>query len=221
MAGLFDRAVAAFGLTVLSPLMALIALIIRLDSPGRVLYRQVRVGRGGVPFRILKFRTMVDGADRLAANVSTADDPRVTRSGRVLRSSYLDELPQLVNILRGDMSLVGPRPETPEFVAKYTDEERRVLSVKPGLVGPSTLAFMDEADQLAAADDPVGHYESVLLHERVRLDLEYLDKRSFATDLQLLSRQALAIVRPRKREESGDVATTTSDAMRTRFVRNS
>ena len=221
MADLFDRAVAAFGLALLSPLMALIALIIRLDSRGRVLFRQVRVGRGGVPFRILKFRTMVDGADRLAANVSTADDPRVTRSGRVLRSSYLDELPQLVNVLRGEMSLVGPRPETPEFVAKYTDEERRVLSVKPGLVGPSTLAFMDEADQLAAADDPVDHYESKLLHERVRLDLEYLDKRSFGSDLRLLIRQALAIVLPRKREEPGDVATTTSDAMPTRFVRNS
>ena len=195
MTGLVDRVVAALALVVLSPVLALIAVVVRLSSPGPVIYRQVRVGQGGAPFRILKFRTMVDGADRLAANVSPAGDPRITPAGRVLRSWYLDELPQLVNVVRGDMRLVGPRPETPEYVAMYTPEERRVLLVKPGLVGPSTLGFMDEAVQLAATGDPAGHYEAVLLHERVRLDLEYLDRRSAATDIQLLFRQVIAIVR--------------------------
>jgi lipopolysaccharide/colanic/teichoic acid biosynthesis glycosyltransferase len=207
MRGLPDRVLSALALVVLLPVLLVIAGLVRLSSPGGVIYRQVRVGQGGVPFRILKFRTMVDGADRLAANVSPTNDPRVTPVGRVLRSWYLDELPQLVNVLRGDMRLVGPRPETPEYVALYTPEERRVLEVKPGLVGASTVGFMDEAERLAAADDPAGHYEAVLLHERVRLDLEYLERRSAAYDIQLLLRQALAIITPRSRgsESAADV----------------
>jgi len=206
MPGLLDRVVAAGALVALSPALVGIAAAVRLGSPGPVIYRQVRVGQGGAPFRILKFRTMVDGADRVAANVSPTGDPRVTRTGRVLRSWYLDELPQLVNVVRGDMRLVGPRPETPEYVAGYTPEERRVLCVKPGIVGPSTLAFMDEADRLAAADDPAGYYEAVLVHERVRLELEYLDRRSAVADVRLLFRQALAILTLRWRRRSSGVA---------------
>ncbi len=210
MTGLLDRVVSAIALVVLLPALLLIAAVVRLSGPGPVIYRQVRIGHRGAPFRILKFRTMVDGADRLAANVSPTDDPRITRAGRVLRSWYLDELPQLVNVLRGDMRLVGPRPETPEFVALYSPDERRVLEVKPGLVGPSTLGFMDEAEQLAAADDPSGHYEAVLLHERVRLDLDYLDRRTALNDIQLLLRQALAILSPRSRgsESAADASKT-------------
>jgi lipopolysaccharide/colanic/teichoic acid biosynthesis glycosyltransferase len=155
----------------------------------------VRVGRHGRRFEVYKFRTMVDGADRLAANVSPDGDPRVTRVGRVLRAWYLDELPQLLNVLKGDMNLVGPRPETPEYVALYTPAERRVLEVKPGLAGPSTLGFMDEADRLAGVEDPAAHYASVLVHERVRLDLEYLERRSLGYDIGLLFRQVAAILR--------------------------
>jgi lipopolysaccharide/colanic/teichoic acid biosynthesis glycosyltransferase len=208
MAGLVDRVVAAIALAVLSPVLMVIAAVVRLTSPGGVIYRQVRVGRGGEPFRILKFRTMVNGADRLAANVSPAGDPRITSAGRVLRSWYLDELPQLVNVVRGDMRLVGPRPETPEYVALYTPDERRVLDVKPGLVGPSTVAFMDEAERLAGVEDPERHYEVVLLHERVRLDLDYLERRSAFYDIRLLLRQALLIITPRSRgSETADDAT--------------
>jgi lipopolysaccharide/colanic/teichoic acid biosynthesis glycosyltransferase len=199
MAGLVDRMVASVALVLLSPALLAIAAVVRFSSPGGVIYRQVRVGQGGAPFRILKFRTMVDGADRLAANISPADDPRITSVGRVLRSWYLDELPQLVNVARGDMRLVGPRPETPEYVALYTPDERRVLQLKPGIVGPSTVAFMDEAERLATADDPEGHYEAVLLHERVRLDLDYLERRSALYDIRLLLRQLLLIVSPRSR----------------------
>ena len=192
---LFDRAVALLALIVLSPVLAVIALLVLMTSSGPVIFRQVRVGQNGRHFEIYKFRTMVDGAHRASSNISPHGDPRVTRVGRWLRASYLDELPQLVNVLRGDMSLVGPRPETPEYVALYSPQEREVLRARPGLAGPSTLAFMDEGERLAGSDDPAGHYESVLLHERVKADLAYLDQRSLSYDIRLLVRQVAAIVR--------------------------
>lgn len=191
----FDRSVAAVALFVLSPLLLLIALLVKVTSPGPVIFRQVRVGRHGELFRICKFRTMTHTGSTGSAEVSPTGDPRVTRVGRVLRARYLDELPQLFNVLWGDMGLVGPRPETPEFVALYSADERRVLSVRPGLAGPSTLGFMDEADRLAGHEDPAAHYRDVLLHERVRLDLSYLEHRSFGYDLRLLFRQVAAIAR--------------------------
>jgi lipopolysaccharide/colanic/teichoic acid biosynthesis glycosyltransferase len=192
-----ERAVAALALVLLSPVLGVVAAAVRFSSRGPVVFRQVRVGRGGRPFEIYKFRTMVEGADRGAASVSPVGDPRVTRLGRLLRAWYLDELPQLVNVLKGDMGLVGPRPETPEFVALYDATERRVLEVRPGIVGPSTLAFMDEAARLAEAEDPEAFYRTTLVHERVRLDLSYLEGRSVPSDLRLLVRQAGAIlVRP-------------------------
>ena len=192
---IFDVFVAAVVIALLSPLLLAIALAIRLSSPGPVLYRQERIGLHGRSFRILKFRSMVKNADRMAANVSPASDPRITRVGAFLRESYLDELPQLFNVLKGDMSLVGPRPETPEFVALYSPEERQVLTVRPGIAGPSTLAFMDEAHLLDQVDDPEAHYVVAVMHERVRLDREYLSRRSFAYDIRLLWRQLLAIGR--------------------------
>jgi lipopolysaccharide/colanic/teichoic acid biosynthesis glycosyltransferase len=191
----FDVAVAGAALVLLAPVLAVLALAVRLGSPGPVLFRQVRVGQGGRPFELLKFRTMVVGADRLAANVSPDGDPRITRVGRLLRRWYLDELPQLVNVVRGDMSLVGPRPETPEFVALMTEDERRLLTVRGGLVGPSTLAFMDEAEQLAGVDDAERYYRETLLHRRAQADLAYLECKSLRFDLSLLARQALAILR--------------------------
>jgi lipopolysaccharide/colanic/teichoic acid biosynthesis glycosyltransferase len=197
----FDRCVAALALLVLSPLLLGLAVAVRLSSPGPVLFRQVRIGRGGEPFTILKFRTMLAGSHRPGA-VSPADDPRVTRLGRVMRDWYLDELPQLVNVLRGDMSLVGPRPETPEFVALLSRRERQVLRVRPGLAGPSTLAFMDEATLLAGVDDPARYYADVLLHARVAADLDYARRASLRTDVLLLVRQVAAIVRERLAPES-------------------
>ena len=191
----FDIAVSMTALVLLLPVLVVIALLVRLGSPGPVLYRQQRVSRGGRLFELLKFRTMVVGADRMAPNVSATGDPRVTRVGSFLRRWYLDELPQLLNVLRGDMSLVGPRPETPEFVALYTPEERRVLTVRPGLAGPSTLAFMDEADLLAASPDPLDFYVTSVLHDRVRADLTYLERRSVGYDIRLLAAQVLAIAR--------------------------
>lgn len=190
-----ERMVALVALLVLAPVLVVIAVVVRLTSPGPVVYKQVRVGQHGRLFEIYKFRTMVVGADRAAANLSPEGDPRVTGAGQVLRKWYLDELPQLVNVLKGDMGLVGPRPETPEYVALYSPREREVLAVRPGLAGPSTLAFMDEAEWLASSEDPTVHYETVLMHERVRLDLAYLDKRSLGYDIRLLCRQVIAIAR--------------------------
>lgn len=191
----FDRTIAAFAILLLSPVLLVIALLVRIDSPGPGLFRQVRIGRNGRSFRIYKFRTMIDGAHRIAQNISPEGDPRITRVGRLLRDWYLDELPQLFNVVKGDMSLVGPRPETPEYVSLYTAEERGVLTVRPGLVGPSTLGFMDEGERLANAPDPAGYYATVLVHERARTDLRYLTERSLLYDLRLLCRQVIAIVR--------------------------
>jgi lipopolysaccharide/colanic/teichoic acid biosynthesis glycosyltransferase len=193
----FDRAVALVALVVLTPVLLAVALAVRFSSPGPVLFRQERIGLGGRPFRILKFRTMVDGAERLAENVSPEGDPRVTRVGHWLREWYLDELPQLFNVVKGDMSLVGPRPETPEYVALYTPDERGVLRVRPGLAGPSTLGHMDEARRLAEAADPARYYRTVLLHERVQMDISYLENKSLVYDVRLLFRQVVAIVRSR------------------------
>jgi lipopolysaccharide/colanic/teichoic acid biosynthesis glycosyltransferase len=198
-----DALVALVALLVLMPLLVTLGLLVVLTSPGPVLFCQERVGLHGRPFRIYKFRTMVRNAHLLAAHVSPAGDPRVTPLGRVLRACYLDELPQLLNVLRGDMALVGPRPETPEHVALYTPAELRVLSVRPGLAGPSTLGFMDEAERLAGVEDPAAHYRAVLLHERVRMDLGYLDQRSLRYDLRLLCRQVLAIMRRRGHAADG------------------
>lgn len=190
-----DLTLAVVGLIVLCPVMLMIALAVVIDSRGPVLFRQVRVGRFGRPFAIYKFRTMVADAAQLGANISPSDDPRITRVGRFLRRRYLDELPQLLNILRGDMALVGPRPETPEFVALYEREQLKVLTVRPGVLGPSTLAGMEEEDRLAAAADPLGLYVSSILPERVSADIGYVERWSIGGDLRLLAAQLWAIAR--------------------------
>lgn len=190
-----DIGLALCAFALLLPALLLIAALIAFDSPGPVLFRQVRVGRGGEPFLIYKFRTMVVGASKLAANVSPRGDPRVTRVGGFLRRRYLDELPQLINVLRGDMSLVGPRPETPEFVALYGLAERRVLSVRPGVMGPSTLGGMDEEERLADTTDALGLYISTILPERLAADLGYVDGWTVAGDLRLLGAQVTAVLR--------------------------
>ena len=193
----FDLVVGGVSLVALSPLFAGVAAGIKLTSRGPVFYRQERLGRGGRPFRIWKFRTMVADADRLGPKVSPGNDPRITRVGAFLRRWYLDEFPQLFNVLAGQMSLVGPRPESSEYAAHWTPEERMVLSIRPGIVGPSTFGHMDEGEVLARVDDPQAFYVEHILHDRVRLDLEYLDRGSVGYDVRFLARQAWAIVRHR------------------------
>jgi lipopolysaccharide/colanic/teichoic acid biosynthesis glycosyltransferase len=190
-----DIALASTGLIVLAPVFAIIAIAVKVDSRGPVFFRQERVGRGGRLFRMIKFRTMVRDADRISANVSTSHDPRLTRVGAFLRRSFLDEAPQLLNVLKGDMSMVGPRPETPEFAALFTPDERRILAVRPGMAGPSTLAYSrEEATLLARQADPGRYYREHLLHARASTDLRYLEQPSLTQDIQIMARTALFVV---------------------------
>lgn len=181
---LFDIVAAGLGLLLLWPVLLAAAVWVKLDSPGPALFRQTRVGRLGVPFTIHKFRTM-----RVApgAAITVGEDPRITRSGRVLRQTKLDELPQLWDVLRGAMSLVGPRPELPKYVELYPAELReRVLSVRPGITDPASLAFSHEAELLAAAADPEREYREFILPAKLRLSADYASRASLLTDLGLI-----------------------------------
>ncbi len=184
----FDLLAAGLGLVVLSPAFLVIALAIRLGSPGPVFFRQERIGLGGRPFRILKFRTMRVDAEKLGGQLTVSADPRVTRVGAVLRKGKLDELPQLVNVVAGDMSLVGPRPEVPRYVARYDDRQRRVLEVRPGITDPASIAYRNENDLLDAAADPEATYLSEIMPAKLELNLAYLERRSLVSDIGIIFR---------------------------------
>ena len=196
---LFDLICASAGVLVLSPMLLVIALWIRLDSRGPVFFRQQRVGRFGVPFRIHKFRTMQDdataGAPALGPQLTVGADPRITRAGRFLRRTKLDELPQLLDVLAGTMSLVGPRPEVPRYVAMYPAALReKVLSVRPGITDLASIAFRDEGALLAAAVDPEREYTEVVLPTKLRLAADYVDRASLAYDMLLIALTLKALV---------------------------
>jgi len=201
---LADIAVSSAMLVLLSPLMLLAAMAIRLDSKGRAMFLQTRAGKDGVPFTIYKFRTMFHtmpaeaGPD--AAAPALRGDPRITRVGAFLRDSKIDELPQLLNVLRGDMTLIGPRPETPRFVAHYTPRQREVLKAKPGLTGPAQIHYAPrEARQLEKAADAERFYIERILPEKLEKDLEYMRLRSLRSDLAILLRTcALALTLGRR-----------------------
>ncbi|MGM9516918.1 sugar transferase [Roseateles sp. DB2] len=184
---LFDILAAGLGLLLLSPLLLAVALWIRWDSPGPVLFRQERVGRGGRPFFIHKFRSMRVDAPALGPQITIGEDPRITASGRFIRRSKIDELPQLWDVLRGAMSLVGPRPEVPRYVALYPADLRDlVLSVRPGITDPASLAFRDESERLAGAADPERAYVEDILPAKLRLSAAYVRQASLLTDLKLI-----------------------------------
>jgi lipopolysaccharide/colanic/teichoic acid biosynthesis glycosyltransferase len=189
-----DLALAGLGVVVLSPLLAAVAASVALDSPGPVFFRQVRVGRGFRPFRIIKFRTMVEDASRRGGPLSIGADPRVTRVGRWLRRGKLDELPQLFNVLAGDMSLVGPRPEVPEYVERFRADYVDILTVRPGMTDLASLKYRDESALLAAAADPGAEYLRVILPDKIRLAREYVRRSSVLFDLSLILRTLGAVV---------------------------
>lgn len=186
---LFDLVIAAFGLALLTPGLLAVALWIKLDSPGPVFFRQVRVGRGGRPFRIHKLRTMRVDAPAHGPAITVHEDPRITRCGMLLRHYRIDELPQLIDVVLGHMSLVGPRPEVPRFVALYPPALReQVLSVRPGITDPAALEFVDEAELLAQAGDAERTYVEDILPRKLQRQLEYVRRASLASDLAVIGR---------------------------------
>lgn len=196
---LFDLVAASLGLVLLSPLLLGIALWIRFDSPGPALFRQQRVGRFGRLFRIHKFRTMGQSGSGGELQITVGADPRITRAGRLLRRSKLDELPQLWDVLVGDMSLVGPRPEVPKYVALYPQALRdKVLSVRPGMTDRASIEYREENELLARAVDPERTYIEVVMPAKLRYAAEYVDRRSMWSDLRLIGAtvQTLWLKRP-------------------------
>jgi lipopolysaccharide/colanic/teichoic acid biosynthesis glycosyltransferase len=175
--------------------MAVLALLVKLTSPGPVLYRGVRAGRGGRPFRIMKFRTMVLDAEQRGGPSTSDDDPRVTRIGSFMRRYKLDELPQLLSVVAGSMSLVGPRPEVLSEVAEYSEEQRKVLELRPGITDWASLWNVDEGAVLAGADDPHRVYKERIQPTKLALQLKYYNERSLATDLRIIVYTVLRIVR--------------------------
>lgn len=188
-----DIVVSAAGILILLPLLLIVAIAIRLDSPGPALFRQERVGLNGETFRIRKFRSMRIHAQGLA--VSTSDDPRVTRVGRLIRASKVDELPQLLDVFTGTMSLVGPRPEVPKYVRLWPAEQRQlILSVRPGITDPASIVFRHEADLLANSADPERTYVTEVLPRKTALYAKYVTERSFLGDFRIIFRTLSALV---------------------------
>lgn len=193
---LLDLMLVIPGIVVFSPVMIVIAIWVRMDSPGGSIYRQDRVGRSGRSFGLLKFRTMVRGADRMGERVTVGGDPRITRCGAFLRRYKLDELPQLFNVLGGTMSLVGPRPEVAEFVAQYPPAARdKILSVRPGITDNAAIEFRNENELLRDADDPRRFYIECILPRKLTLYEQYVDNRTIWLDIKLILRTVIAIAR--------------------------
>jgi lipopolysaccharide/colanic/teichoic acid biosynthesis glycosyltransferase len=181
-----DTVGALAGLAVTSPVLLLCAIAVWLDSRGPIFYRQRRVGQYGRTFQIFKFRTMIDGTDKHGSKLTAFGDARITRVGKILRKTKLDEIPQLLNVVRGEMSLVGPRPEVPEYTEKYTSKERRVLEVRPGITGPASLAYIDEERILATASDQEKFYVNTIMRRKLRVDLAYCRKVCLLGDARII-----------------------------------
>ena len=194
MKRLFDIVASALGLVVLSPLFLILAIWIKLDSKGPVFYCQERVGRHNKDFRIFKFRTMRLGADSGSLMTIGDKDPRVTRSGYFIRKFKLDEFPQLINVLVGDMSLVGPRPEVRHYVNYWTPEQMHVLDMRPGITDMASIKFRNENELMAKAEDPEKYYIEVIMQEKLKLYLEYVDHHSFFGDIGLIFKTIWSII---------------------------
>ena len=197
MKRLFDIVASGLGLIVLSPLFLILAIWIKIDSKGPVFYRQVRVGRGNKDFRIFKFRSMRVGSDKGSLVTIGGHDPRVTRSGYFIRKFKFDELPQLINVVLGDMSLVGPRPEVRHYVDYWTPEQMHVLDVRPGITDPASIKFRNENELMEKAEDPEKYYIEVIMQEKIKLYLEYVEKHSFFYDIALIFKTFWVIVSER------------------------
>jgi lipopolysaccharide/colanic/teichoic acid biosynthesis glycosyltransferase len=194
MKRIFDIIASALGLLLLSPLLLILALLVVSGSQGGAFYRQTRVGKDARPFTLYKFRSMRPASDQQGLLTVGARDNRITRTGYFLRKYKLDELPQLWNVLRGDMSLVGPRPEVPRYIDMLNEEQRRILSVRPGLTDYASLEYFEEDELLAQSDDPEKTYIREILPTKVELSLRYIDERSFSKDLQVIWKTVKRVV---------------------------
>lgn len=183
---LFDITLSVIGLIMVSPIFLILAVWIKLDSKGPVFYHQVRVGRGNRDFRIFKFRSMRVGADKGSLITVGGRDPRVTKSGYFIRKFKLDELPQLLNVLLGDMSFVGPRPEVRHYVDMYTEEQMHVLDVRPGITDLASIKYLNESELLAKAEDPEWYYVNVIMPDKLSINLEYVARSSFWFDMKMI-----------------------------------
>lgn len=191
---LIDFCLSFVGTAILSPLLLTVAVIIRLTSPGPALYLATRVGKDGQLFRLMKFRSMIVGADSVGPGITASGDSRVTTVGRFLRRTKLDELPQLFNVLKGEMSLVGPRPEDPRYVSHYTPMQRQVLRVRPGITSAASLAFRHE-ERMLSGPDWESRYVREVMPAKLAIDLEYLARRTVWTDLSLTIRSVAVMVK--------------------------
>jgi len=193
MKRVLDIAVSLTGLICLLPLMLWVGLLIKLDSAGPIFFKQERLGRGFRPFRILKFRTMIVDAQSKGKLITSAEDPRVTRIGRTLRKLKVDELPQLINVLKGDMSLVGPRPEVPRYVRAFQTDYEEILKVRPGITDLASLKYRNEEALLGGADDPEEEYVKRVLPDKIKLAKDYLERSSFYFDLSLILKTVMKL----------------------------
>lgn len=195
MKRLFDILASGIGILVLSPIFLVIAVWIKLDSQGPVFYRQVRVGKDNIDFRIFKFRSMRVGSDKGSLVTIGGRDPRITRSGYIIRKLKLDELPQLINVFIGDMSLVGPRPEVRHYVNYWTPEQMHVLDVHPGITDPASIKFRNENELMEQAEDPEDYYINVIMQEKLKLYLDYVEHHSFWGDIGLIFKTFWVIIK--------------------------
>lgn len=195
---LLDVTCATLGLIGLFPLVMLSALLARIQSPGPIIYRAKRIGRGGRIFEMYKFRTMVANAESLGSGLTVYGDSRITKLGQFLRWAKWDEIPQFLNVIKGDMSIIGPRPEAPEYVKYYTENQKLVLQVRPGITGPAQVANRDEEKKLKGQSNPEQYYVTRLMPRKLKIDLDYIEKQSVATDLLWLFKTFLVIVISRR-----------------------
>ena len=191
----FDFILSLVGLVVLAPIFIVLAIWIKIDSNGPVFYKQVRVGQNGIDFGLFKFRSMVVDADKKGLITVGGRDPRITRSGYFIRKYKLDELPQLINVLLGDMSLVGPRPEVRKYVELYTDEQQKVLSVKPGITDYASIEYMDENEILGKSTDPEKTYIEEIMPEKIKYNMKYIKNRSLIEYFKIIFLTVLKIIR--------------------------
>lgn len=192
---IFDFTASLLGIIVLCPFLLLIAILIKIDSKGPVLFRQVRVGKHGKKFKILKFRTMIADTEEKGMQITVGNDYRITKLGHFLRKFKIDELPQLINVMIGDMSFVGPRPEVPRYVAIYDERQRDVLKLRPGITDLASIEYRDENTLLAESNDPEKTYIDSILPKKIELNMEYLEKMSIIYDFRLILKTILVVLK--------------------------